>query len=250
MPTLILSARNNEDSQRLWRAAIRKGWAVERLHDWRVPEEMKSVPEPILYAEALLAPIHATHFGLSLLEPPNEWLPRLPQAYRQRKVILTTLEQARLGEFPSFVKPPNDKSFPPTVCQCPDDLPKEYAEDAPVLVAEVVRWEKEFRCFVLDRELRTFSVYLRNGKLQRDNEFESSAIEDAEVSSFVGALLADPRVELPRAIVIDVGMIEGRGWAVVELNAAWGSGTYGCDPDVVLDVLRFSAVPAIKNASD
>lgn len=250
MPTLILSARNNEDSQRLWRAAIRKGWAVERLHGWRVPDELKNVSEPILYAEALLAPIHAKHFGLSLLEPPHDWLPRLPEMYRQRKIVLKTLSQVRLGEFPSFVKPPNDKSFPATVCQCSDDLPTDYAENAPVLVSEVVRWKKEFRCFVLDRKLRTFSVYLRNGELQRDNDFQSSAIEDAEVTSFLESLLADQRVELPRAIVIDVGMIEGRGWAVVELNAAWGSGTYGCDPDAVLDVLRFSAVPAIGEVSD
>lgn len=38
--------------------------------------------------------------------------------------------------------------------------------------------------------------------------------------------------------------MEGRGWAVVEQNAAWGSGIYGCDPEEVLEVLRFAAIPA------
>ena len=56
-------------------------------------------------------------------------------------------------------------------------------------------------------------------------------------------MLSDARVDLPRATVIDVGTIAGRGWAVVEQNAAWGSGLYGCDPEQVLEVLRFSSEP-------
>jgi hypothetical protein len=52
------------------------------------------------------------------------------------------------------------------------------------------------------------------------------------------ALLGDPAVEIPRAIALDVGRIAGRGWAVVELNEAWASGRYGCDPTLVLPVLQ------------
>jgi hypothetical protein len=36
---------------------------------------------------------------------------------------------------------------------------------------------------------------------------------------------------------VDVGLIEDQGWAVVEQNAAWGAGIYGCNADAVLDVL-------------
>jgi hypothetical protein len=39
-------------------------------------------------------------------------------------------------------------------------------------------------------------------------------------------------------VVVDVGVIPGRGWAAVELNACWASGVYGCDPAAVLGVLR------------
>jgi hypothetical protein len=55
-------------------------------------------------------------------------------------------------------------------------------------------------------------------------------------------LLRDRSVPLPPAVVVDVGQIEGQGWAVVEANAAWGSGLYGCDPIAVLDVLRRASV--------
>jgi ATP-grasp domain, R2K clade family 2 len=60
--------------------------------------------------------------------------------------------------------------------------------------------------------------------------------------AFVETILADDRIEIPAATVIDVGIIRGRGWAVVEQNAAWGSGLYGCDPLKVLEVLRSATV--------
>jgi hypothetical protein len=47
------------------------------------------------------------------------------------------------------------------------------------------------------------------------------------------------RVEL----VNHVGLITGRGWAIVEGNAAWGSGLYGCDPASVLPVVRRACIP-------
>jgi hypothetical protein len=51
-------------------------------------------------------------------------------------------------------------------------------------------------------------------------------------------------VLLPRATVLDIGVIQG--WAVVELNAAWGAGIYGCNPEAVLDVVRYAAVRNLK----
>lgn len=243
MPTLVLTPRYTEDAQALWRAAGCLGWDVERLLSWRVPEELRSVPEPVLYLEALLGPTLAEQFGLQLLEPGIDWLPLLPQEYRKRWVYRTTLGAARGLVEPAFVKPPNDKSFPARV-YTGVELPCEYDDDTPVLVAEVVEWQKEFRCFVLDRQPRTLSVYLRGGKPQRENDFVASESEEAEARQFVQTVLSDLRVDLPRATVLDVGVIAGRGWAVVEQNAAWGSGIYGCDPEQVLQVIRFAAVPA------
>jgi hypothetical protein len=243
MPTLILTPRFTEDAQALWRAAGQLGWRVERLTSWRVPEGLRAAPDPVLYLEAMFGPTLAEQFGLRLLEPAVDWLPRLPDEYRKRRVGLTTLRAARSLPGPVFIKPPNDKSFPARV-YTGADLPDGYDEDSPVLVAEVVVWETEFRCFVLDREPRALSVYLRGGELQREYGFVATPGELGEADAFVRAVLADPRVDLPRAAVLDVGVIKGRGWAVVEQNAAWGAGIYGCDPVAVLEVLRHAAVPA------
>lgn len=240
MPTLILTPRFTDDAQALWRAAGRQGWNVERLMGWRVPDELRSVEEPVLYLEGLMAPMLAEEFGVELFEPAIDWLPKLPAEYCRRRVELTTLGQARSMRERAFVKPPNDKSFPAKAYR-PEELPEEFPDDMPVLVAEIVAWEKEFRCFILDRRVRTFSIYSRNGELQREKEFAHTPDEERELLEFTCRFLTDTRVELPRAAVVDFGAIRNRGWAVVEQNAAWGSGIYGCDPVQVLETLRIAS---------
>lgn len=239
MPTLIFTPRHSDDSQALWKAATRRGWSVERLPGWRVPEHLRALPEPVFYGEALFGPSISEQLGLSLSNPPEDWLVRLPQEYRLREIRLGTLGGERTSTVAAFIKPPNDKSFPARV-YTGVELPHGYDENMPVLVSQVVSWTCEFRCFVLDRQLRTYSLYSRQGELARDSDFASSAQEDAALLEFIGRLLADERVELPRACVIDAGLIEGRGWACVEQNAAWGAGLYACNPDAALDVLRHS----------
>jgi ATP-grasp domain, R2K clade family 2 len=202
---------------------------------------LRSIADPVLYLEGLFGQMLAAEFGLRLLEPPLDWLPNLPEEFRKRRVSLSTLKACRGMVEPAFIKPPNDKSFPARV-YTGAELPLEYDENTPVLVAEVVGWEKEFRCFILERQIQAISVYLRNGELQRQRDFAASEAELAEVESFVNLLLTDTRIDLPRTAVLDVGVIHDRGWAVVEQNAAWGSGIYGCDPIKVLEVLRYAGV--------
>lgn len=237
MPTLILTPRQTEDAQSLWRAAGRLGWSVERLSSWRLPGHLQARADLVLYVEALFGPSLAEQAGVTLIDPPEDWLVRLPDEYRLRAITLTSLGAARSQPAPRFVKPPNDKSFPADV-YTGNELPHAFDDDMPVLVSDVVAWECEFRCFVLDRKLVTYSLYSRHGELQRASEFHSEPGEDAAAEAFMAQLLADSRVDLPAAIVVDIGHIAGRGWACVELNAAWGAGIYGCDPEKALAVIR------------
>jgi hypothetical protein len=108
------------------------------------------------------------------------------------------------------------------------------------LVSDVVEWDVEWRCFVLDREVRTASPYWRDGRLAQTDDADWPAAEDEarEAIAYAGRVVADPRVALPPAVVVDVGRLRGGRWAVIEANSAWGAGIYGCDPDRVLDVVR------------
>lgn len=241
MPTLIFTPRYTDDSQALWKAAGALDWQVQRLTNWRVPDHMQHLDEPVLYGEALFGPTLAEQLGIRLLSPPEDWLVRLPMEYKQRTISLQTLGEARQLTQPHFVKPPNDKSFPADV-YTGASLPAEYDDDMPVLVSDVVSWEKEFRCFILHRQLITYSIYSRFGDVQRDTEFASTPDEDQALLIFINTLLADERVDLPDACVVDAGMLASGTWACVEQNAAWGAGIYGCDPAKVLEVLRHASI--------
>lgn len=51
---------------------------------------------------------------------------------------------------------------------------------------------------------------------------------------------------VPRAVVIDAGFIDGRGWAVIEFNAAWGAGLNGCNAEKVLAaIVSATEAPAL-----
>ena len=241
MPSLILTPRQTADAQALWRTAIARGWGVHRLTTWRISDEARELPDPFLYVEALFGPTLAEELGVQLLDPPEDWLPTLPQRYRKRSIELMPLRKARKLEQPAFVKPPNDKSFPAQV-YAPGELQEWLNDDMTVLVSDPVEFTSEYRCFVLDREVRASSIYMRDGELC---DFESASDSERRgLAEFAQCVLDDDSVQLPRACVLDVGPMTDLGWGVIELNAAWGSGIYGCDPNVAMDVIRAATRPA------
>ncbi len=245
MPTLLLSSRQTDDAQKLWSACIAENWKVIRLHGWRVPEI--STHDVVVYGEPLFAQHVAQTLGLRLLEPAVDWLPKLPCRWRARRVQLATLAEARKVSTCSFIKPAEEKCFEARVYSSGAELPAPgpLPEDLPVLVQEVVDWAREFRCFVLDRKVVTSSAYWRDGQPAKseDGSWSASGAELEEANRFCEKVLQDQTVPLPNAVAVDVGLIQNRGWAVIECNAAFGAGICGCDPVEVLRVLRNTCAP-------
>ena len=170
MPTLLLSARQTDDAQLLWRACIAAKWDVVRVHGWQVPSLAAS--DVAIYGEPLFAQYVARTLGLQLVEPPLDWLPRLPALWRRRDVRLTTLANARKVTERAFIKSADEKCFDARVyssgaeLHSADPLP----EDLPVLVQGVVEWATEFRCFVLERQVAAVSVYWRDGRIAKSED--------------------------------------------------------------------------------
>lgn len=243
MPTLVLPPRFSSDTIAVGNAAEAMGWRVERLSSWRVPEWLVG-QDVVLYGEPLFAEAVAESLAIVLLEPTFSWLPTLPATYRQRSVALGTLAEARGLVEPAFIKPADDKCFTAKVYESGSLLPNEtvLSGHTPVLIAEPVKWDVEFRCFVLEREIVTLSPYLKAGQLAQDEEGDWIDPRMNEAREFAAQVVTDSNVPLPPAVVIDVGLIAGRGWAALEANAAWGSGIYGCDPSKVLRVVRRSCL--------
>ncbi len=244
MPVLILSPRYTADSNALWKAAIQAGWQVERLQT-RQPSSYLKDMNPVLYGEGLFIAVIVEVLELAPLEPTFCWLTELSEHYRKREIQCTTLKMARAQKMPAFIKPAVGKSFDAKIYLSGSDLPIQdvFSEDMPVLISEPVAWEIEFRCFICERNLITYSPYLRTGQFLEDSGWAATPDEIAGATEFCKLLLSDISVMLPPAIVIDIGYITNRGWAVVEANPAWASGLYGCDPSLVLGVLEKAVVP-------
>lgn len=251
MKTLILPPRYSEDSIILRKAALKVGWSVERAQGWRAPTSWAFDPsEVVFYGEPLFALTMADQLGIVLIEPDPRWLPQLPQRWLQRQVRATTVGGLRdeIEGGPWFIKPADDKCFAAKVYAHVDELHISEDIDAQtvVLISEVFDWACEYRCFVSDGQVRTGSIYAIDGQLAQDEHGQWMASkQEVEMAmsycqSFVDACADD----IPPAVVVDVGRHRDGRWAVVEANAAWGSGVYGCVPECVLDVLSSAVMPA------
>lgn len=241
MPMLVLSPRYSSDSIALWQAAIAAGWGTARVGKLAEAREVAEGIEPaevVIYGETIVADMVAEVLDLALLEPDIDWLPRLPAALRLRLVRRTTLAEARTLTGPVFVKPVDEKFFPARVYHGVDVDPQ-IGDDLAVLVAEPVQFGIEVRAFICGREVVALSAYIRDGQLAQTEAGDWPLLpsEEAAARGCLERLLAS-EVALPPAVVVDVGEIAGRGWAVVEANACWASGLCGADPRAVLPILR------------
>jgi len=159
-----------------------------------------------------------------------------------------TLKECRAFSKPTFIKPASGKLFDAKVYESGAELPSADSQDddTPVLISEPVIWEKEFRCFIRERQLMTLSAYSQDGELNLD----ATEADILSAQKFCQTLLADNSFELPPSIVVDVGIIEDKGWAVVEANPVFASGIYNCDPTKVLDCLSLACMPLHNTTED
>lgn len=196
------------------------------------------------YGEPLFVALVAQSFNLALIEPPFSWLTELPHEFVKRAVEFTTLEEARKLERRVFAKPADDKCFPAKVYNSGAEIEASslLPKNSPVILSDEVTWKYEYRCFILDRQVVCSSLYSHYGGLVDDAFVEADSIVEQR-AEFLAQFLKCESVALPPAVVVDVGIIEGRGWAIVEANPAFGAGIYKCDPAKVLPVLARSLMP-------
>lgn len=222
-------------------AAHALGWDVLTCYGKPVPER---VEEPVVYVTTDLALEAARRLRLGLLEPPVDLLARVPDRFVRRVVEAATFADLDRLQGRTFVKPadPLDKWFDAGVYSDVRDVRTKgrQSPDAPVLLSEPVAWSAEVRCFVLEGKLVAASPYLSFGRPVWDpfDPKRPATVLPRAAVAVVEGLCAAMRGELPPAFVVDVGMIEDRGWAVVEFNPAWSAGLLGTDPLAVLPVLR------------
>ena len=245
MPSLICSSRYTIDSQILRKTAQSLGWETLRLDGNTIPDWFDPPDTEIaLFYTAPHAFDIAKQLGRTLVGCNPDWTVNLPPELLNRQLRQTTLEDALRITEPQFVKHSVSKAFPAAVYNN-EKLATETTKihpDSLVHIGEPVEFECEFRCFVSQQCVNTISPYVYDGQIVSDYESFPAIPESDQVRSYAETVLNHPDVFSPPAFTLDVGIIRGRGWAVVECNECWASGIYACDPIRVLETLVSAAV--------
>jgi hypothetical protein len=249
MPTLILSSSYNTESKILRRAAQDLEWETFRFEGSGIPTWYEHGEAQYAIYCTLPKAFHvARQLDSILLGCSSNWLAELPEVFSKRKIDLLDLRSVAGIKGARFIKPALGKSFDAAV-RSAQQLMSQTSHLPPSLLvhaSEVVEWEAEYRCFAKDHEVMTLSPYRRGGITfsSYGSPLRGPRRESEEASEFAGSVLHS--VPCPRAFVLDVGIIKGRGWAVVEPNECWGAGIYGCAPSKVLEVLLAALVQKVK----
>jgi len=208
----------------------RCGGVVHRIGRFWEPPSFEPSTVRVYGADAFCLVLQQK-LGLTLCSPSDDLLLQVQSKFLNRQVTCQTLGEILPSTFPSFIKPVTPKQFRGAVYESNDALATEcrgLPPDTPVFVSEPVNFTAEARTFVMDGIVLDAAVY--EGKP-----------EAVGAGPFVEVLTNS--MSLPRTVVVDVGFIDGRGWAVIEFNAAWGAGLNGCDTDRVLPAIVVASEP-------
>ncbi len=237
---VALSPMYTEDSNTLKKASLNSPYELNRFNGkWNVPEEFRDDVISV-YGEDLYAEIVAEQCHLTLTKPDDNWLSKIPEEFTKRKIYYGQLKDF-VHEENIFIKCSDFKSFKAGVFDKVTNIKGFDTLDleSTVFTSEVVEWELEVRCFVLNNKIKTYSSYWRNNTF---NTNLLSETEEKDMFEFFTDFIKQYSETLPKAIVLDFGIIIGKGWALIEANPAWCSGLYACDAEKALEVIVESCI--------
>jgi hypothetical protein len=175
--------------------------------------------------------------GFDLCTPPDDLILSLPPEALKRRIRMQHLREADQFDYPLFVKPVVPKLFAARVYADVLYLRREcqgLAGETAVLTSDPVSFLAEARTFILDGEVLDCALYEGTAHIQ---EAADAARDFAR------------RLALPKTLVLDVGLIRDRGWAVIEINAAWGAGLNGCRAERIWPCIAAASGPRAKPPS-
>ncbi|TZF95237.1 DUF4343 domain-containing protein [Chryseobacterium panacisoli] len=237
---IALSPMYTEDSNNLKKASLNSSYELSRFNaKWNVPEEFRQDVIGV-YGEDIYAEIVAEQCNLTLTKPDDDWLSKISEEFTKRKIVYGRLKDF-VHEENIFIKCSDFKSFKAGVFDKVTDIKgfETLDPESMVFTSEVVEWELEVRCFVFNNEIKTYSSYWRNDSFDTN---ELSKKEKKDLFQFFESFIQKYSSTLPTGIVLDFGIIKGKGWALIEANPGWCSGLYACDAEKALEVIVNSCI--------
>jgi hypothetical protein len=152
------------------------------------------------------------------------------------ELLRRTVSVERLGHagdlaYPGFLKPVVPKQFGARIFESFAQLQAEtngLDDSTEILRSDIITIVAEARSFVLDGVVQACALY------------EGTGNADAAAKTCERVAMA---LDLPRAAVLDVGLLDSGEWVFIEANAAWGAGLNGCDAHDVLACIAAASKP-------
>jgi hypothetical protein len=169
-----------------------------------------------------IALVAAQKLGIEVAEPDPYALVKCPSQLLGRNVAVMRLREAASLSYPYFLKPVVPKQFGAQIFASNEAIEAEtrgLEDSTEVICSEVIALRAEARSLVLDGVIQSCSIYEGFG--------------DVEAAARMCERIAMALV-LPRACVLDVGLLDNGEWVLIEENAAWGASLNGCDAHQVL----------------
>lgn len=127
-------------------------------------------------------------------------------------------------ETPFFCKPANVlKGFNHGIVDTLETFKAIVDTGLDVIISEIVEFEAEYRCFIIDKKIVSCQFYLGDFELYPNLSLVKSAI--------------DCYKSAPIGYSIDVGVLDTGKTALIECNDGWSLGDYGCPPKIYTRLL-------------
>lgn len=241
-PLLLLHKRHTPDDSAIWRVAIRCGWNTERTDAFHVKEHIEGRELVRYYGNVLHASQIAEYLPFRFIPIEPGILPSLTKFTKRKMEMVSFGNLGQPVKQTAFYKPVNEKWFTAKVYNEGESIvPDHLLIDDLIYVSEIVKFVDEVRCFVLDGEIMTSSLYRINGQVwdltglsPGDINFDNR-IKDTPIPGYIKEICQNNI--LPKGVVIDFGRLENGDWVLIEFNEAYASGLYYCDPYLCFPVI-------------
>lgn len=234
MTTWIIETNLNSACEAIACAAE---WAGHKVIRWSFGQPIPNVNDAIFLGSLTECPNMPGCQGNPESLMVSNWMPMVADLALNRDALFTTVElcQTNLLPWPRvFVRPDSAmKPFSGRILNQEELSPKAldigfYYNDPslPILIAEAVPLEQEWRYVAVNGQLVAHSGYLADGRTALTSIAPEQATEVAQA-----ALDVSPEP----TVVIDICKVTGGDFKLVEYNLFSGSDLYGCDPEAVVD---------------
>lgn len=218
-----------ESIAKLW---DKLGGTVLRIGKFWEPPKLNPNSPITIYGNDTFSLVLAQVLKVELISPNDALIAEIPNNWIKRPIKIIRHNALNQLTYPRFIKPVQPKLFQSKVYATFNELETALTGINPneeLITSAVIAIECEARAFILNNKILDVAIYEGNGEV-------ATAID------FISNFLINKSINLPKTYVLDVGYNNADGWFIIELNATWGAGLNGCNPNKVINAIQAATI--------